>query len=112
MYDLEKRLFEFNKSIQRLTSALPQNKTNEVYLGQLVRSASSIGANYIEANEAVSKKDFRYRIFISRKEAKETSYWLNLLLEFNPSNQDELGENIDEVVQLRKILAAIYNKSK
>ena len=112
MYDLERRLFEFNKSILKLVAKLPSNKINDVYISQIVRSSSSVGANYIEANEAESKKDFRYRISIARKEAKETSYWLNLLLETNPLLKDDLDVNIDEVTQLRKILAAIYTKPK
>ena len=81
---------------------------------QLVKSSGSVGANYIEANEKLGDKDFKFRLKIARKEAKESRYWLRLLKETNVGDKDK--ENIDklnnEAEELRKILSAIINKSK
>ena len=80
---------------------------------QVVRSSGSVGANYIEANEALSKKDFRMRIRIARKESKETRYWLRLV-----DTQEDAGLNaerdalIQESTELMKILSAILHKSE
>lgn len=80
---------------------------------QLIRSSGSIGANYIEANESLSKKDFMMRIKISRKEAKESIYWLRLLSEINQSEfTDESMRLINEATELKKILSSIIEKSK
>ncbi len=80
---------------------------------QLVRSSGSVGANYIEANEALSKKDFVMRIKISRKEAKESKYWLNLV---DTSQQEELQrectELLQEATELTNIFGAIIRKSE
>ena len=111
MFDLENRLFEFNKLVIGLLNKLPASAFNEIYSKQLVRSASSVGANYIEACEAESKKEFKYRIFISRKEAKESDYWLRLLIMLNPEFSKEFVACADEVTQLRKILSSIYTKA-
>ena len=79
-------------------------------LKQVIRSAMSVGANYREANEAVSKKDFTHRLKISRKEAKETYYWLELII-FNNSDFAVEGENIiSEAKQLIKIFSSIIAK--
>jgi len=79
---------------------------------QLIRSSGSIGANYIEANESLSKKDFRMRIMISRKEAKESRYWL-MLLNTNNVRIKELRETlINESTQLMKIFGSILEKTK
>ena len=80
---------------------------------QLIRSSGSVGANYIEANEALSKKDFLMRIKISRKEAKESIYWLRLILETNEvSNKKSIENLIQEAIELKKILSSIIEKSK
>jgi four helix bundle protein len=76
---------------------------------QLVRSSGSVGANYIEANEKLGDKDFLFRLKISRKEAKESKYWLRLLKVINPEKQ-EIADLIKEAEQLRKILSSIINK--
>ena len=75
-------------------------------------SSGSIGANYIEANEKLGPKDFLHRLKISRKEAKETSYWMKIIMEVNEfSENSEIIKLIDESEQLRKILSSIINKS-
>ncbi len=79
---------------------------------QVIRSSGSVGANYIEANEALSKKDFKFRVKISRKEAKESIYWLRLISETNDlPNQKEVKDLIQEATELKKILSAIIDKS-
>ena len=80
---------------------------------QVVRSSGSIGANYIEANEGLSRKDFIYRIKISRKEAKESKYWLNLIQTFdNQKLETERKELHQEANELMLILGAILRNSK
>ena len=110
-YDLEERTLEFAKQVVRLCKILPSNTVNFKLVDQLVRSTGSVGANYREANDALGKKDFLHRLRISRKEAKETIFWLRLLLEANPGNNNEINSLIDECIQLRNILSAIINKS-
>lgn len=79
---------------------------------QLIKSSGSTGANYREANEALSKKDFLIRVKISRKEAKESFYWLRLIYEsYNLSNSDVAKDLLDEADQLKKILSSIIKKS-
>ncbi len=89
---------------------LPKTVSNIEDGKQLVRSSGSVGANYIEANEKLGDKDFKFRIKISRKEAKESHYWLNLLKAMN-LNHYGIDPLIKEANELRKILSSIINKS-
>lgn len=73
-YDLEERTFQFAKKVALFCKKLPKTTRNIEYIKQAIRASGSVGANYIEANEALSKKDFRMRIKICRKEAKESAY--------------------------------------
>ena len=83
------------------------------YGRQLVDASGSVGANYIEANEALGKKDFMMRIKICRKEAKESAYWLRLIVETNDDNLKEEGLRLfGEATELRKIFSPILAKSK
>ena len=77
-YDLEERTFVFAKNVIEYVRNLPKGIAYSEFGKQLTRSAGSVGANYIEANESLSKKDFIMRVKISKKEAKESQYWLNL----------------------------------
>ena len=79
VYDLENRTLAFAKKVIAFVNILEKNTGNKEVGKQLVRSAGSVGANYIEANEALSRKDFLMRAKICRKEAKETCYWLKLI---------------------------------
>lgn len=111
-YDLEERTLQFAKNVRLLIKLLPKALINIEDLKQLIRSSGSVGANYIEANESLSKKDFRMRIMICRKEAKESEYWLTLI-ETDASNLDRKRLNlIDEAIQLKKIFGSILEKSK
>lgn len=111
LYNLEERTLEFSKKIIYLVQTLPKNSINFTLIDQLIRSATSIGANYREANETDTKKDFRNRIRIAKKEAKETKYWLELILEANPSIENEIRYLINEANELMKILASIFVKA-
>lgn len=109
-YDLEQRTLEFSKAVLDLCKQIPRNSLTNPLISQLVRSSGSIGANYIEANECLGKKDFSHKIKIARKEAKETIFWLeNLKSIFENSETEAL---IDEAIQLKKILSSIIEKSK
>ncbi len=86
-YDLEERTFLFAQAVRKFVKKLPMTIANIEDSKQLVRASGSVGANYIEANEALSKKDFLMRIKICRKEAKESKYWLRLV---DTNNDTEL----------------------
>jgi four helix bundle protein len=110
-YDLEERTLNFAKQIVEFVNRLQKNITNMEIGKQLVRSAGSVGANYIEANESLSKKDFIMRIKICRKEAKESSYWLKLVSINNEESEKKQGNLIQESVELTKIFGAILEKT-
>ena len=112
-YDLEDRTYEFARLVRAFVKRLPRSICNSEDVKQVVRSSGSVGANYIEANEALSKKDFRMRIRISRKESKETRYWLRLL----DTNDDaalntERSKLVQESTELMHIFGAILKNSE
>ena len=107
-FDLEPRTLNFTKNIIKLCKILPFDNINSVLINQIIRSSASIGANYREANDALSKKDFIHRLRISRKEAKETIYWLQLIKEAN--QKVDINYLVDECSQLRNILSSIITK--
>jgi four helix bundle protein len=110
-YDLEDRTATFATRVRDFVKRVPKDLTNTEYSKQLIRSSSSVGANYIEANEALSRKDFLMRIKISRKEAKESRYWLRLIIpaEGRAEEQEHL---IQEATELLMIFTAILKKSQ
>lgn len=110
-YDLEKRTLQFTKQVISFVNALPRTQGNIEIGKQVIRSAGSIGANYIEANEALGKKDFAMRIRICRKEAKESRYWLILTETRSEEKTRALESLIDEADQLMKIFATILLKT-
>jgi len=111
-YDLEDRTLEFAKRTRKFVKNLPRNIANIEDGKQLIRSSGSIGANYIEANESLSKKDFVYRVKISRKEAKESRYWLRLLeLEKDSILGKERSLLLKEATELMMIFSSIMRKS-
>ncbi len=112
-YDLERRTFEFARDIRLFIKSLPKTIANVEDSKQVVRSSGSVGANYIEANEKLSKKDFLFRMKISRKEAKESVYWLSLINESNDlQNKKVVLELTNEGTELKKILSSIIDKSQ
>jgi four helix bundle protein len=108
-YDLEDRTFEFAKKVMEYINKLPKTIPNNEIAKQLIRSAGSVGGNYIEANESLGKKDFAMKIRISRKESKESRYWLKL----SESNKEQLEEKellMKEATELMNIFGAILKK--
>ena len=108
-YDLEARTLAFAKAVREFVKALPRSVANLEDGKQLVRSSGSVGANYIEANEALSKKDFVMRIKIARKEAKESAYWLKII-EVVGSSETKRTVLEREANELMLILSAILRK--
>ncbi|MFH1371959.1 MAG: four helix bundle protein [Planctomycetota bacterium] len=112
-YDLEPRTFEFAKNVRIFVGKLDKNVANLEDGKQLIRSSGSIGANYIEANESLGKKDFAMRIKICRKEAKESRFWLKLLdTQQNSELKKEQGKLEKEADELLKIFSAILLKTQ
>ena len=109
-FDLEDRTLVFTKKVIDLLKQLPRNQINLEMISQLIRSAGSVGANYREANDALGKKDFYMRIKICRKEAKESKYWLELVLHSNIALKEQIIPLINEITELIKIFSAILNK--
>jgi four helix bundle protein len=110
-YDLEDRTFEFARASRAFVKRLPRTIANIEDAKQFIRSSGSIGANYIEANESIGKKDFLMKVKTCRREAKESSYWLRLL-----DCKDELdsarAKLLAEARELMKIFGAIVRKSE
>ncbi len=113
VYDLEERTFQFAKAVRLFVKTLPNTTANLEDGRQVTKASGSVGANYREANEALSKKDFVMRIKICRKEAKESAYWLRLINETNDlKNAAEALRLIQEANELKKIFSSILEKSK
>lgn len=110
-FDLEERTQKFAKLTRDFVRKVNPNFTNRNDLSQLLRSSGSVGANYIEANEALSKKDFIHRIRIARKEVKESRYWLTLIKTPNTEIDHSRIKLIDESTQLLKIFSKIISSS-
>ncbi len=112
-YDLEDRTLEFARQVRDFVRKLNRTIANIEDGKQLIRSSGSIGANYIEANEALSKKDFVMRIKICRKEAKESRYWLKLV-NIDGKKEIEQERNVleNEARELTHIFGAIVTKSE
>jgi four helix bundle protein len=111
-YDLEERTFRFAKDCRDFTRSLRKTLDNIEYIKQLVRSSGSQAANYIEAIEALSKKDFVLRIKICIKEKKESGLWIRLLeTTLDKSLEKEKLRLLQECLELRKIFGSILSKS-
>jgi len=115
-YDLVERTTKFSEEVIDFTKKLPQDTITKPLISQLVRAGTSIGANYSEADEANSKKDFINKVVISKKETKETKYWLRLIAHTVPDSKPEARKLWQEAQELNLILAAIIrsanNKNK
>ena len=109
-YDLGERTFQFAEDVRKLVRRLPRTICNVEDVKQLIRASGSVGANYIEANESLSRKDFVMRTKICRKEAKESAYWLRLV-EVGPLDE-ERNTLQGEAMELVRIFNAIVTKSE
>jgi len=114
-YDLEKRTLKFSEDLINFCAGTSKDSINRPLVNQLIRSGTSIGANYCEANAASSKKDFRNKIYICKKEAQETEYWLKLMATANPGNRESIdplrSENSQFILIFGKILSTINNQA-
>ncbi|HEY4473996.1 MAG TPA: four helix bundle protein [Candidatus Paceibacterota bacterium] len=111
-FDLEERSLKFAKDVRGFVKLLPRSIANSEDTKQLIRSSGSIGANYIEANEALSKKDFLMRIRIARKEAKESVYWLKLIDVGSSQELETTRQKLQrEATELMMILSSIMRNS-
>lgn len=111
-YDLEERCAKFAEDVIDLLKKLPNNSINKSLIDQCMRSAGSMGANYCEANEAESRKDFIHKVGISKKETKETKHWLRLLARANPEFIEEIRRLWQEAQELLLIFSSIIRSSK
>ena len=104
--DLEERLTKFALDVLNIYKSLPKTTENIIYGRQVIRSSSSMGANYMEATCAHTRLDFLHGINLSRKEGKESRYWLSLLFEANPNFSERIKLLIDECSQLVRIFTS------
>ena len=111
-YDLEDRTYAFAADVRGFIKDLPRTDANHEDIKQVIRSSGSVAANYIEANEALSKKDFLVRIKICRKEAKESRLWLRLLETNSRAMEDGRAALVQEATELMSIFGAIVRKSE
>jgi four helix bundle protein len=111
-YDLEERTAIFGENIIVFARTLNPDSVNKPLISQIIRSATSIGANYVEADGGVSKKDFRNKIGICKKESKETKHWLRMISKANPDKVDECRVLWKEAHELTLIFSKIFISSK
>src|ERR1019366_1622642 len=110
-FDLEERTAVFGEAIIQFAKKIPHNPVTIPLISQIVRSGTSVGANYCEADDAGSKKDFKYKIGICRKEARETKLWLRMIVAAEPELKTEARKLWQEAKELHLIFAAIWRKS-
>ena len=112
-YDLEERTFRFARDVRDFLKRVKATIINTEYIKQLIRASGSVGSNYIEANEALGKKDFLMHVRISNKEAKESRYWLRLLDIENDKDLENTRDGlIKEAQELKNIFGKIISKSQ
>ena len=111
-YDLIERTAKFGESVIAFAQEFDRNAINQPLVSQFIRAATSIGANYMEADAAESKKDFEHKIGIARKEAKETMHWLRMIAKANPVKQSRCRILWKEAQELVFIFSSILNGSR
>jgi len=109
-YDLEERTAKFGEETIEFCKVIKQDVIARPIISQLIRSATSIGANYMEANAASSKRDFRNKIFICKKEAQETKHWLRMISKCAPEKKEEIRRLWKECQELTLIFGKIVSK--
>lgn len=109
-FDLEDRTLRFAKEVRDFVARLPKNTGNQEDGKQLIRSSGSVGANYLEANQSLSKKDFLMRVKIAKKEARETIYWLELV-QSRKADDEKRMSLLREATEIMNILGAIVRNS-
>lgn len=112
VYNLEERTAKFGENIIDFCKEIKQDAITRSLIDQLVRSGTSIGANYMEANAGSSKKDFLNKIFICKKEAQETKHWLRMMSRCLPEKKEALRKLWQETQELTLIFGKIISSSK
>lgn len=112
VFDIHKRIFNFVISVLKLTKLLPKTQQNLVFINQITRSVTSMGANDQEADGSSSRKEFFRSLTIVKKETKETNYWLKIIMETNPGYKDQTKPLIQEGQEIEAIISSIIQKSK
>jgi len=110
--NIHDRIYAFVILIIKLTNELPKNPANNVIIHQLIKSATSMGANDQEADGTQSKKDFIAKYSIVKKENKETNYWLQLIADINPTASEKANELQEEGIEILKIISTIIINTK
>lgn len=110
-YDLEERTAKFGEEIIRFCRKINKNSINDPLISQLIRSGTSIGANYSEADDAESKPDFKHKIGICKKEARETKHWLRMIVVANSDMKEEARVLWKEARELNLIFNAIVRSA-
>jgi len=111
-YDLEERTRKFGENVIAFAQKVPKNHITVTLITQLIKAGTSIGANYCEADSAESRKDFEHKLGICRKEAKETKYWLDMIIKANPELKEPARNLWQEAHELLLIFTVIIRKSK
>jgi len=114
-YDLEERTAKFGENVIKFCKTIRETAITKSLINQLVRSGTSIGANYMEANAASSRKDFKNKIFICKKAAQETKHWLRMIAEYLPERKEEIRrlwcESQELTMIFQKITSSLRNKN-
>jgi four helix bundle protein len=110
-FDLEERTASFGEAVIRFAQTIRETAVTRSLVNQLVRAATSVGANYCEANDAESKLDFRHKIAICRKESRETGHWLRMLTAALPESAPETRKLWQEAKELNLIFGSIIRSS-
>ena len=111
-YDLEERTAKFGENIIKFAKKIPENSVTKPLIPQLIKAGTSIGANYCEADDAESRKDFNHKIGICKKESRETKYWLRMIVIAVPELKDEARKLWIEAKELNLIFNAIVRSSR
>ncbi|MDD4909317.1 MAG: four helix bundle protein [Candidatus Omnitrophica bacterium] len=110
-YDLRERTAKFGENIVNFAKSIPENSVNRPLISQLVRAGTSVGANYCEADDASTRKDFFYKIGTCRRESKESKHWLRMITTAVPSLKAEAELFLNEAQELNLIFSAIINRA-
>lgn len=111
-YDLEERTAKFGEDIVKFAKKIPENSITKPIINQIVKSGTSVGANFCEADDAESKRDFQHKLGICKKEARETKHWLRMTVVVAPDMKEEARKLWTEAKELNLIFNSIVNKLK
>jgi len=111
-YDLEERTAKFGESVIVLAKSIPVNVVTTPLIPQLVRAATAVGANFCEADDAGSRKEFMYRVSLCKRESRETKHWLRMIANTEPALRDSIVPLWQEAKELNLIFSAIHRRKK